>query len=130
LEVTHQSVLELHPDEKNRIFHTNHMLLKHPGTSENWLGDTVDRLQRVKDLANDLGDTPSLHQVGRLMQDEDNWPCSINRSQTGASDAATVFTIVSDVTKARAVVTIGRPNIAEETLVLDPRSWVGGSSRL
>lgn len=130
LEVTHRSIKKLQPDAQGRIFHTNHMLLKHPGVTKMWLGDTLDRLARIKVIADELGSNPSAEQVGGLMKDERDFPCAINRAQEGESDAATVFTITTDVTNTRAVVTVGRPSSPEQTLVLDPRVWAGKESRL
>ncbi|KAI1612800.1 isopenicillin-N N-acyltransferase [Exophiala viscosa] len=121
VEVTHRTTQFLKPDAKGRIFHSNHMLQQHPGTDLLWLGDTIDRVKRIEELANELEGEVTVDAIHKMLCDEDNHPCSINREQVGESDAASVFSITMDLSKAEAIVSFGRPSKPDRVFQLRPR---------
>ncbi|KAL2416066.1 Isopenicillin-N N-acyltransferase [Exophiala dermatitidis] len=121
VEVTHQTIKYLQPDEKGRVFHSNHMLESHPGTDMLWVNDSLTRVQRIRELADKLEGEVTQDALQKFLCDEDNYPCSINREQKGESDAASVFSITMDLAKVEAKVLLGRPSKPEKVYVLRPR---------
>ena len=121
VEVTHRTIQFLQSDAKGRIFHSNHMLQQHPGTELLWLGDTMHRVKRIEQLANELEGEVTEQAIHTMLCDEDNYPCSINREQVAESDAASVFSITMDLSKAEARVAFGRPSKPDRVFRLCPR---------
>ncbi|KZT54897.1 AAT-domain-containing protein [Calocera cornea HHB12733] len=121
LECTTKGIIKLHPDGKGRLLHTNHLLVKHEGTYDNlWLKDSPVRLERLTELANQLGRNPSEAQIAELFKDEHNLPYAVNRMADEKDPAETLFNIIMDLTKATAIFKFGRPSEPEEVLILTP----------
>lgn len=99
--------------EKNRIYHTNHLILDHPDVDEpSWLKDSTKRLARVQELA-DVATRISgqnFEKLLALLKDEEGYPCSINRKQEGESGSETLFTIIMNLSRKYAMVRFGRPS--------------------
>lgn len=112
--------------DSHAIVHTNHLILNHTDVTEPpWLPDSHARLQRMEQLvagrqsrASPQGiDATSLYE---MFQDEEGFPCAINRCQTGVSTTETLFNIVMDLEKKEATVTFGRPGPDAQRVVLKP----------
>lgn len=123
-EVTHRTIRRLHPDDTGRIFHSNHMLLSHPGTETRWSNDSWRRVKRIRQLADAVSGTPDQDTLLGLMSDEEGYPCSINRAQVGESETASVFSISMDLVKVEAKVLLGRPSQPDGSFMLFPRKGV------
>lgn len=121
VEVTHRTIKYLQPDEKGRVFHSNHMLKSHPGTDMLWVKDSLSRVQRIRELADRLQGDVTQDALQQFLCDEENYPCSINREQQGESDAASVFSITMDLAKIEAKVLLGRPSNPDKVYILHPR---------
>ncbi|KIW68504.1 hypothetical protein PV04_04446 [Phialophora macrospora] len=122
VEVTHRTIQFLQPDARGRIFHSNHMLESHPGTEMLWVNDSLERVRRIRQLADEIQGAVTVDSIRALLCDEENYPCSINRAQEGESDASSVFSIAMDVGKVEAHVSLGRPSNPERVFVLRPRA--------
>lgn len=100
-------------DEEGRVYHTNHLVLEHPGVYEPaWLEDSRTRLARIKALAAALETSSGRVDYGPLFdmfKDEEGGPCSINRKEEGESTFETLFTIVMNLSRREARVKFGRP---------------------
>ena len=91
------------------VAHTNHMLLHHPNIYEpTWLKDSPVRLKTMESNIAQATDM-SWATFSGLFEDETNYPCAINRAAKDGGDSATLFNIVMDLKKKKAVVKIGRP---------------------
>jgi isopenicillin-N N-acyltransferase-like protein len=121
VEVTHCTIEFIKPDARGRIFHSNHMLLPHPGTSPMAMNESRLRVERIREVADELQGEITKESIQSLLCDEKNFPCSINRAQEGESDAESVFSIVTDATNAEARVLLGRPSKPERIFMLQPR---------
>lgn len=109
-------IKELLMDGDGRVYHTNHLVLEHPGVDEPpWLEDSQKRLARIKVLAGSTttkSTTSSDVDFGRLFEmfkDEEGCPCSINRKEEGESSFQTLFTIIMNLSQRQAQVKFGRP---------------------
>ncbi|KZO94518.1 isopenicillin-N N-acyltransferase [Calocera viscosa TUFC12733] len=123
LECTTKGIVKLFPDGRGRILHTNHLLGQHDlGKSyENlWLKDSPVRLNRLTELANQLGRNPSEAQLAELFKDKQDSPYAIDRTVTKEDRAETLFNIIMDLTKATAIFKFGRPSEPEEVFILTP----------
>jgi isopenicillin-N N-acyltransferase-like protein len=122
LEFTKSTFAKCLPNALNQIVHANHMLLEHPGEVDTiWLKDSLARVDTMRENAEKLGKDghePSWEKVSGLFEDERNYPCSICREETPGSGSATLFNIVMDLKNRKAVVRMGRPVSAEETVTL------------
>ncbi|KAH7374377.1 peptidase C45 acyl-coenzyme A:6-aminopenicillanic acid acyl-transferase-like protein [Pyrenochaeta sp. MPI-SDFR-AT-0127] len=119
LEFTKSTFADCLPDFAGRIVHTNHLLLEHPGEADTlWLEDSLTRAPTMAGNADKLGKEPSWEDVSRLFEDEQNYPGSICRFETKETGSATLFNIVMDLKSKKAVVRLGRPTEAEETVNL------------
>ena len=132
LECSSQDVVPLLPDSHGIVTHTNHFVKRHvDGVQDKiTLKDSPLRLQRLEALVQEHF-TVEKHGDGKMeadaiqafLKDEMNSPTSICRSPSKESTMATLFSIVMDLTKVKAGVTIGRPSQAQaEILRLDPLS--------
>lgn len=105
----------------NRVYHTNHLILDHPRVEEPpWLQDSPKRLARVRELA-DQGLHVSgqhLEELFGIFEDEEGYPCSINRKQEGNSGSQTLFTIIMCLSRKSGIVRLGRPTEKEEEVRL------------
>jgi len=120
LEVTHKTVIKLPMDGKGRVFHSNHLLQKPTWVNDDGLvsNDSKERVIRVRQLANKLGEFPDEDDVKSVFKDEEGYPGSINRACAGFSEGATLFNIVMDLTLKTASVIKGRPTEPEEAITL------------
>lgn len=122
LEFTSKTFVSLEMDSHGRVCHSNHLLGEHPGVDEpGWLADSKSRVIRIQTMAekhDEMSRGPSLQEFARIFEDEEGFPCSICRSEEGISDCATLFNIAMDLTAGMAVVRLGRPCQAEETIEL------------
>ena len=108
------------------VTHTNHMVVKHKESvveAEDWLADTRFRLERIDELLDGVkGKGVSAEAVKSLLLDEKmGCGASICRKETEEKGSlATLFSIVMDLEKTTAKVSMGRPVAPVEKLVLDP----------
>lgn len=111
-------IRKLPMDEDGRVYHTNHLVLEHPGVDEPaWLEDSHKRLARIKVLAGatmtSKGSAASSHLdsgwLFEMFKDEEGCPCSINRKEEGESKFQTLFTIIMNLGQREAQVKFGRP---------------------
>lgn len=113
LECTVKGIRELKMDGKGRVVHSNHLLLHHPGVDEPpWLEDSpvrVARMHQLLDQKTASGGSIGVPELLDIFKDQDGYPCSINRAQTGDSEIETVFNIIMELSERRAVVRCGRP---------------------
>lgn len=107
-------------DGRGRLFHTNHLLLAHRGVADaGWLSDSPARQQRVRQLALEHDCPVGLADITRVSDDHEGFPYSICRYEKGPLGMdATLFSIAIDLGQKRAVVHLGTPCHAEETIVL------------
>jgi isopenicillin-N N-acyltransferase-like protein len=102
-------------DERGRIFHSNHFLIEQEGIIDTQMPrDTLQRIERIEQLADDVEGEPTVEAVLELFKDEQNFPTSICRAKGGESKGATLFNIVSNLNKREALVTVGRPTKPDE----------------
>ncbi|EJT99597.1 acyl-coenzyme A:6-aminopenicillanic-acid-acyltransferase form [Dacryopinax primogenitus] len=148
LECTTRGIKKLYPDGKGRILHTNHLLAEHEGSFDNlWLKDSPVRLERLTELANQLGRNPNESQIAELFKDDpynlnqevddydskdevsppkqaavvkDKCQYGINRAAGEDDRAETLFNIIMDLPKASAIFKFGRPHQPDEVLILTP----------
>lgn len=122
LECTPFGIKEIPMDSKKRVYHTNHLVLEHPGVDEPpWLEDSRNRLARIESLAESVSASKlEAKQLFELFKDEEGCPCSINRKQEGTSGFQTLFTIIMSLGKGEALVKVGRPTEDGEEIRLVP----------
>lgn len=121
LECTVKGIKELEMDGKGRVVHSNHLLLHHPGVEEPaWLKDSPVRVDRMHELLDKKmeGGRIGVPELLDVFKDQDGYPCSINRAQTGESEIQTVFNIIMELGERRAVVRCGRPTDDGEVIHL------------
>ena len=120
LEFTKSTFARVLPDSTGKVIHTNHLLLEHPGETDTvWLKDSLTRIQTMAENAGALGQDPSWEQVSRLFEDEKNAPGSICRRETESTGSGTLFNIVMDLKSKKAILRMGRPTEAEESVNLE-----------
>lgn len=123
LEFTSSTFARLQMDSHHRIYHSNHLLLEHPGVHEpDWLPDSKFRVDRIKELTAQLDSKstqPAWADFSKLFEDEGNYPTAICRLEDGPGSTETLFNIVMDLEEKQAVVRIGRPCQSEETIQLN-----------
>lgn len=122
LECTSFGIKEVSMDEKRRVYHTNHLILEHPGVDEPpWLEDSQKRLARIRRLAETASASKlEIKQLFEMFKDEEGCPCSINRKQEGRSGFQTLFTIIMNLGNGQAMVKVGRPTEEGEEIMLVP----------
>jgi len=102
-------------DGKGRIFHSNHFLKDQKDVVDLQMPkDTLQRVKRIEELANDVKGDLTTESVFELFKDEQEYPTSICRAKGGESKGATLFNIVFDLTARKAFVTLGRPSEPDE----------------
>lgn len=80
--------------------------------------DSRTRLRRIDELVTGFKDTEE--KFSKLWEDEYDYPTSICRDYAeGKSRGATLFNIVMDLKRRRAVAELGRPVNPEETFIMD-----------
>lgn len=126
LECTSEDIVRLEMNSDGIVTHTNHMVVKHKESvveAEDWLADTRFRLERIDELLDGVkGKGVSAEAVKSLLLDEKmGCGASICRKETEEKGSlATLFSIVMDLEKTTAKVSMGRPVAPVEKLVLDP----------
>ncbi|KAJ4388081.1 hypothetical protein N0V93_008686 [Gnomoniopsis smithogilvyi] len=122
LECTPFGIKEIAMDTKQRVYHTNHLILEHPGVDEPpWLEDSRSRLSRIEGLADTVTTSKvETRQLFEMFKDEEGCPCSINRKQEGPSGPQTLFTIIMSLGNGEALVKFGRPTEDGEEIRLVP----------
>ena len=119
LEFTKSTFAHCEPDATGRVIHANHLLKEHPGETDTvWLKDSLTRVPTMAANAESLGAEPHWEALNKLFEDEQNGPGSICRIETKETGSATLFNIVMDLRSKKAVVRLGRPTEAEETIHL------------
>lgn len=123
VESTGKTIKLIHMGKRDRVLHANHLLLEHDGVVHTgWLADSSDRQQRIEHLAltyDSIGRAPESADIIRMLDDHEGFPYSICRYEEGPLGMdATLFSIVIDLARAEALVYLGRPCQAEETVVL------------
>lgn len=120
LEFTKSTFRRCEPDAKGKVVHTNHMMMEHEGEVDTvWLKDSLVRVRVMEENVGRLGEDASWEEdFSRLFEDEQNYPGAICRAQTEETGSATLFNIVMDLKRRKAVVRLGRPTETEETIVL------------
>ncbi|KAF2714570.1 peptidase C45 acyl-coenzyme A:6-aminopenicillanic acid acyl-transferas-like protein [Pleomassaria siparia CBS 279.74] len=117
LEFTKSTFAKCHADELGRVVHANHLLLPHPGEVDTmWLKDSPVRVKTMAENASVLGrdgHQPTWLEISKLFEDEQNLPSAICRLETEVSGSGTLFNIVMDLKRRKAVVRMGRPSEAE-----------------
>jgi isopenicillin-N N-acyltransferase-like protein len=120
LEFTSSTFARLVVDDRGRIAHSNHLLAEHKGAIEpKWLEDSPKRVNQMDQLAKRMDGEVGWKEFSSLFEDQEGFPSSICRAQTGDSTIATLFNIVMDLKAKKGVVRIGRPTEVEETLELN-----------
>jgi isopenicillin-N N-acyltransferase-like protein len=110
LECSAKGIKKIDMDENGRVFHSNHFLKEQEGVLDTQMPkDTLQRIVRIEQLADDIDGEPTVEKIRELFKDEQNLPTSICRAKGGESNGATLFNIVSDLRKKEACVSIGRP---------------------
>ncbi|KAL3607675.1 hypothetical protein FPOAC2_02664 [Fusarium poae] len=124
LECTSRGIKEINLDSNGILVHTNHLLLEHPGVDEpGWLPDSKVRFARMSELIQNKIASENIDHSAlfELFKDEQGYPASINRDVTAHRDGTTtLFNINMDLSKAKAVVSMGRPTSWTERLELSP----------
>lgn len=128
LECSYADILPLQVNEDGLYTHTNHWLLKHAGsdgrpiTEALSLTDSVPRLKRLNSLLVEEkgreGGRDPVCKVEELLEDETNYPGSINKAPSPGNGAETLFSIVMDLKRPVAKVRIGRPTEAVDSFEL------------
>ncbi|KAH8724323.1 peptidase C45 acyl-coenzyme A:6-aminopenicillanic acid acyl-transferase-like protein [Phaeosphaeriaceae sp. PMI808] len=120
LEFTKSSFAHCVPDAAGRIIHTNHLLQEHTNEVDTvWLKDSVSRADTMTQITKAVKGEPNWDSIGRLFEDEENYPSSICRFQTKETGSGTLFNIVMDLKARKAIVRVGRPTQVEETINLE-----------
>ena len=121
LECTHLDIVKLPMSKEGVVTHTNHLIGGHAQIYERCsMPDTFFRLDRINQLIHTCTKDPSYDDIQSLLEDEKNYPASINREQTKDSTVATLFSIVMDLETKYAKVMLGRPSKGKSASVLSP----------
>lgn len=128
LEFSHLDLQKLEMDG-GKVVHSNHFVAPHY-TPEGaqiresvFLNDSQFRIDRIAALiatAETDGQGPTIANVEKLLDDEENFPTAINRAAVPGNGVATLFSIVMDLVAKKATVRMGRPTESIETFVLHP----------
>jgi isopenicillin-N N-acyltransferase-like protein len=128
LEFSHADLQKLEM-EGGKVVHSNHFVLSHhtpegtPIRESVFLEDSKLRLRRLGDLlvgAQSKGLEATMATVEKQLEDEENFPTSINRAVRPGNEVATLFSIVMDLVARTATVRMGRPTESTETVILQP----------
>jgi len=119
LECSHKGFGKVERDQKGRMFHSNHWLIKQDGIEDIDHGDTLRRVVRIEELADKIQGEPSFEKLFEIFKDEQDYPGSICRSVGEGSTSASLFNIIMELKSRRAMVTLGKPINPEETLWLE-----------
>ena len=121
LECSYLDIIDLPMSNQNVVTHTNHFVEVHANVQEsNSLPDSPFRLERINQLISSCKEDPGIEDIASLLKDEKNYPTAINRGPTDSSTIATLFSIVMDLERKNAHITLGRPTEGRAEIVLDP----------
>lgn len=124
VECSSEDVVRLEMTREGVVTHTNHYVLKHKDSvveSLDWLPDTRFRLQRIGELLNAAKEEePSQEVVEKLLKDEKEGDGAAICRSAKKDTIATLFTIIMDLSKKKARLTMGRPVSPTEKLILAP----------
>lgn len=108
--------------------HTNHYIRDHDVQDLMKMTDSAARMRRVSTLLEEasakLQGEPGASPIAMLegiLEDEHDFPVSINRKSSHDNPASTLFTILVDLKARMATVKLGRPTQSEGTWTLKPR---------
>ena len=107
----------------NRLTHTNHWLLGHSGPAGRIheavvLPDSKIRQERVNYLLQRGIGKDAVHDIEKILEDQDNYPTSINREASDKNPSETLCSIVMDLKQRMARVRMGRPTEPVDSFVL------------
>lgn len=119
LEFTSSTVRRLDLDPEGRIMHTNHLVMQHEDAEEWPEADSMHRLSRIVALTAELASWDVETAFHDIFDDHSGWPFSICRQQAGSCNDATLFSIMMDLNRRRAVVKSGRLCEDGEELMFD-----------
>jgi isopenicillin-N N-acyltransferase-like protein len=127
LEFSHLDLLKIEM-ENGIVCHSNHFLIPHhPDVNEAvFLPDSKYRIKRVWELvlaAKEKGKREGrlgFEEIGRILEDEGNYPGAINRGKVVETNSETLFSILMDLRERKARVRHGRPTEALEEFELCP----------
>lgn len=118
--------LRIIPAKDGVLAHANHWLVPQPegAAKAAVLDDSPERMKRMTELLegekrSGKEDALSVETAERLLDDEQGYPCSINRASLGGKGLVTLFSIVMDLRKKEASVRVGRPTDGGEKLKLE-----------
>lgn len=120
IEFSYKDIKRQFQDERGNLLHTNHCVLQHdPEVKEGEvIPDSRTRSRRMSELVKNFDCTEE--EFSRLWEDEYDYPTGICRDyKEGKSRGATLFNIVMDLKRKRAVVKLGRPVNPDETFIMD-----------
>jgi isopenicillin-N N-acyltransferase like protein len=105
------------------VAHTNHFSGGVPvGVGKGAISeDSAVRMARIVELLGKEmieGKEVGVADVERILEDEEGFPCSINRAVVGGEELQTLFSIVMDLRERRGWVRVGRPTEVIERVVL------------
>ena len=113
LECSHLDIVEL--PTNNILTHTNHFIKPHPVEDKTAFADSPVRLRRINELIRERGEeldgskALTAESIRSFLEDTQNSPTAICRSQTADSTVATLFNIVMNLKKPSAEVVVGKP---------------------
>lgn len=110
LECSYLDIVQLPMSDHGIVTHTNHFVEQHPGVEERiGLPDSPVRLARINHLLSAHNGALDAKTVEKMLKDEDVYPVGICRDETADSTVATLFSIVMELHKKSALLTMGRP---------------------
>ncbi|KAJ4153302.1 hypothetical protein LMH87_009794 [Akanthomyces muscarius] len=126
LESSHADLIRLEMTA-GQIAHTNHFVVRHsftPSEKFPW-PDTKPRLDRAAHLLEAYRSeltavTDGMKCIEHVLEDEDGFPAAINRCNADGSNSATLFSIVSNLSRKSARLRLGRPSAPEGIWDLNP----------
>jgi isopenicillin-N N-acyltransferase-like protein len=119
IEASALDIVTIPQNEKGQVFHSNHFIAKHSVESKLYLPDSLFRLNRIREIVDDLGATePGIKVIEDLLDDEKGYPTAICREKTEKSTVASLFSIVMDLSNKKACVRVGRPVVSKERVEL------------
>ncbi len=109
--------------QRGVVTHTNHFLEDVPVGAEPGavLEDSPVRMARIVELLGhekQEGKEASVVDVEKMLDDEEGFPCSINRAAVDGKGLQTLFSIVMDLRERKGWVRVGRPTEGGERVVL------------
>jgi isopenicillin-N N-acyltransferase-like protein len=107
--------------------HTNHFLREHDVEDTMKMKDSKPRMARLSVLLaaasitlQKAPETPPVTILHTILEDEQDFPVSINRKSSADNPSSTLFTIMVDLKQKSATVKLGRPTEPEGTWTLKP----------